>query len=56
LIRRRGEALRTTGAALSEELASEMIADVTTIDPVAFARAVAELPAGVFVFMARSMW
>ena len=27
-----------------------MIADVTTIDPVAFARAVAELPAGVFVF------
>src|SRR5690242_13673811 len=33
-----------------EELASEAIADVTTTDPVAFARAVAELPAGVFVF------
>ena len=35
---------------MSEELASETIADVTTTDPVAFARAVAELPAGVFVF------
>ena len=35
---------------MSEELASETIPDVTTTDPVAFARAVAELPAGVFVF------
>src|SRR5690349_16182019 len=35
---------------MSEGLASEAIADVTTTDPVAFARAVAELPAGVFVF------
>ena len=35
---------------MSEELESETMPDVTTTDPVAFARAVAELPAGVFVF------
>ena len=35
---------------MSEQLAREAIADVTTTDPVAFARAVAELPAGVLVF------
>jgi PAS domain S-box-containing protein len=35
---------------MSEQLESTALPDVTTTDPVAFARAVAELPAGVLVF------